>query len=85
VLAIKDAIRNRSKEVPICFIPRHAVRSVKSGKVVDLVICFQCSQYREYRNSEHYEVYLISKEAPAILNTTLTDAGVPLAAKDLGF
>ena len=80
--AIKDAIR-KPKPPTTCFIPRHAIQWVKDGKTIDLIICFQCSQYREYRNDKpDYGGGVISGTTPSILDKTLNDAGIPLAAKE---
>src|SRR5436305_771733 len=48
VEAIKEAVRNPDPEAR-CFIPHHAIRSVKAGETVDLLICFSCLNYEGYR------------------------------------
>jgi hypothetical protein len=84
VAAIKDAVRDKDKSPAACFIPRHAILSMKDGESVDLIICFQCHQYKEYRQDKPFPVgtRLISSSAQTLLDKTLTDARVPLAAKD---
>ncbi len=86
VLAIKDAVRSHRKGQPQpgCFIPRHAIRSIKAGDTVDMVVCFQCVQYQGYRQDKPYPVGTrpISSSAKTLLDKTLTDAGVPLAASN---
>jgi hypothetical protein len=84
VSAIKDAVRNNSEPEDKCFIPRHAIRSIKAGDTVDMVICFQCRNYQGYRQDKPYPLDTrgISSRAKTLLDKTLADAGVPLAAKD---
>jgi hypothetical protein len=84
VSAIKEAVRDKPEYGMNCFIPRHAVRSVKGGGTVEMLICFQCRIYEIYRDGKPDRAGsgLISQNAKTLLNTTLTDAGVPLAAED---
>ena len=84
VSAIKEAVRKKPEYGMNCFIPRHAVRSVKGGEEVVVLICFQCRNYEIYRDGEPDRVGsgLISQEAKTLLNATLADAGVRLAAED---
>jgi len=35
-----------------CFIPRHGIRATSSGETVDLVICFECKQFKSYLNGK---------------------------------
>jgi hypothetical protein len=67
-----------------CFSPRHAVRTVKDGEIVDLVICFECNTYFIFRGVEPKGGRLtpaIGSEPEALLDQVLSDAGVPLAPK----
>jgi hypothetical protein len=84
VSAIKDAVRNNREPEDKCFKPRHAIRSTKAGEMVDMVICFQCRNYQGYRQDKPYPLGTrgISSRAKTLLDKTLADAGVPLAARD---
>lgn len=66
-----------------CFIPRHAIRVVKGGRVTHTVICFECRNYQVYRGESRttQEGGGISSDAQPVLDQILQDAGVPLAAK----
>ncbi len=61
-----------------CFWPRHAIRTVKNGAIVDVAICFECCQYRVF-DAENLNTKVIGSSPQAILNRFLTAAGVPLA------
>ncbi|HEY2784691.1 MAG TPA: hypothetical protein VGJ05_06905 [Fimbriiglobus sp.] len=61
-----------------CFIPRHAIRTVKNGITVDIAICFECGQYRVF-GGENFNTKSINSSPQAILNHHLTAAGIPLA------
>jgi hypothetical protein len=65
----------------LCFQPRHVLRVVKSGRTIDLVICFQCNRYRAYVDGKQTraEDLPVGKSSQELLNKILTDAGVPLA------
>jgi hypothetical protein len=36
----------------LCFMPHHALHAERDGRVVDLVLCFHCLQYRLYDGGE---------------------------------
>jgi hypothetical protein len=80
--AIRRAIRNPDKPAN-CFFPRHAVRAVKGGETVDVVICFQCRTYAVSRGpgSPLGSTPAISSDPEPLFDKILTDAGVPLAEK----
>lgn len=84
VSGIREAVRNNTEPEAKCFIPRHAIRSVKAGETVDLVICFECHNYEGYRQDKKSPLGTrrIGSSARTLLDKTLTDVGVPLAAKD---
>ena len=82
--AVKDGIRNAPKTPKGCFMPRHVVRVAKGGKTVDLVICFQCDNYRVYRvgrDAGSTGGGRISSAGQPVLDKILRDAGIPLAPK----
>ena len=81
--AIRRAVRNPPKPAH-CFWPRHAVRTVKGGETVDMVICFECQTYFTYWGVEPEGGRLtpaISPDPEPLFDKILTDAGVPLAKK----
>jgi hypothetical protein len=69
-----------------CFWPRHAIRAVHEGKIVELLICFQCEWVYVYLSGkdEKDAVALRDGSAEAVFDRVLKDAGVPLAPKGKG-
>jgi hypothetical protein len=61
-----------------CFIPRHAIRAVAGTNWVELLICFECGEVREFTASGRSEC-LMGHSPREIFNQTLKEAGVPLA------
>ncbi|MBX3399912.1 MAG: hypothetical protein KF873_14305 [Gemmataceae bacterium] len=69
-----------------CFWPRHAIRTVKGGKIQDFVVCFECNTYSVFHGVEPTGGMLtpaISNNPEPLLDKILSDAGVPLAKKSL--
>lgn len=65
-----------------CFDPRHGIRATHGGKTVELVICFQCSQFVVYLGSaEKGTLLLVGKAPEASFDKVLKDAGIPKAKK----
>lgn len=57
-----------------CFRPRHALRASHDGKVVELVICFECTQIHVYLDGE-FEKFCATKRTPEKeMNRILNDA-----------
>ena len=59
-----------------CYDPRHAVRVVRGGRTAEFVICFQCSQYVEYRDGvspSGGKTLGIGPAAKPLLDTILAD------------
>lgn len=84
IATITHAIRNGPRQAARCFIPRHGMQIIKSGEVVELVICFECSRYFIYRNEVQESVgkmLTVSGSQQPVLDKLLTDHGVPLAPK----
>lgn len=82
--AVRDGIRNAPTEPKACFFPRHMLRVGKDGKTVDVVICFQCDNYRLYRVGTDAGLIgggQISSAGQPALDKILTDAGIPLAPR----
>ena len=80
--AIRRAVRNPQEGMG-CFSPRHAVRAIKGGETVDLVICFHCHNYQHYQGGQLVsgETPPISSDPEPLFDKLLSDAGVPLAPK----
>jgi hypothetical protein len=78
--AMKRAVGNDNPAN--CFIPRHAIRSIKGGETVDVVICFECGNYRAYRQGEraYGGTPGVKPSAQPRFDKILRDAGVPLAS-----
>jgi hypothetical protein len=81
---VHEAIRGGPEQAARCFNPRHVVRVVKDGTTTDLVICFECWQYRVYHDGQEEapKERTISPDAQPYFDTILTEAGVPLAPKE---
>jgi hypothetical protein len=66
--------------LPGCFIPRHGIIAVAGTNRVELLICFECQIVHEFVNSNESRC-LIHDSPREIFNSTLAEAGVPLAKK----
>jgi hypothetical protein len=77
VAALKEGMAGKAAPAA-CFWPRHAVRAVEKGKVIDYVICFECHQLDAYADGRRKSL-TTSRGPQAVLNKYLTQAGVPLA------
>jgi hypothetical protein len=66
-----------------CFEPRHGIRATHEGKMVDLVICFQCMQVEVYyaKGGERAGSVFTSRSPQETFDKILKDAGVKLAPK----
>jgi hypothetical protein len=85
IRAVMTAIRNGVRDAKgsaSCYVPRHAIRAVKDGTEVEMVICFQCNNYRTYRGGVMETGGSIAPDGEALLDRILSDAGVPLASKE---
>jgi hypothetical protein len=47
-----------------CFIPRHGIRAALDGKSVDLVICFECHQFKVYTGTDAKGRMLLVNDTP---------------------
>jgi hypothetical protein len=65
-----------------CFAPRHGIIAVAGTNHVELVICFECQSIQEFVNSNESRC-LISDSPRELFNRTLTEAGVPLAKRQI--
>ena len=80
VSALKQGAKTRHP-MAACYKPRHVIRAEKGGRTVDVVICFECGNYRVHRAEDGKLVGggRMSRVGEALLNKLLTDAGVPIA------
>jgi len=78
--AIQDGMSGSDGQMAKCFRPRHGVRVVEGGKVVDYVVCFECFRV-DIHTGEQTEIRGITRDAQPILDRHLTAAGVPLVPK----
>jgi hypothetical protein len=63
-----------------CFNPRHGIRATRDGKTVELVICFECSQFDLYDASgEEGKRLLVNQTPEPAFDKVLNDAGLPKA------
>lgn len=62
-----------------CFKPRHGIRAVdRNGRVVDLVICFECGNARMYAD-KHKTTFAITETPQALFNRVLKTKGIRTA------
>jgi hypothetical protein len=73
---IADSDGNGAK----CFDPRHGIRAKHDGKIVDLVICFECGWIYVFRDdkAERQGVAVTTGKPQASFDKVLKDAEVPL-------
>lgn len=64
-----------------CFEPRHAIRTVENGKIVDYMICFHC-RLIYIHGGESMRSESTTSDPQAFFNKFLTDAGISLASDD---
>lgn len=62
---------------PACFVPRHALRTVKSGRTIDCLICFECSQAQIHYEGK-FKTLSIEKSPQELLNRLLKQANIPI-------
>jgi hypothetical protein len=81
---IVSALKKGAEEAgspAMCFDPRHGIRVVRGGEMVDFVICFECSRVDVYVDGSKGESFLVSKSPQPVFDRALTDAGIPLAKR----
>src|SRR5262245_65008926 len=54
------------------------IRATHDGKMVELVICFQCSQFYLHEGGKSAQLLINEKPGPTF-NKVLEDAGIPIA------
>lgn len=65
-----------------CFNPRHGIRVKRDGKVVDIVICFECKQFQMHvgdAKDEDAKGFLITSTPEPFFSKLLRDAGIRIA------
>lgn len=87
IAAIKEATSREPARPPAaCFVPRHAIRIVKAGETLEMLLCFECGSYEGYRDGKRHlgrsNRLAPDAEAAPLLDKVLTEAGVRLAAKE---
>lgn len=60
-----------------CFFPRHALRTVRYGKTIDCLICFECTQVQIHYGGEFITIP-IDKSPQEFLNRLLKQANIPI-------
>ena len=79
--SIHKAIPNGA-EGPACFWPRHGLKIVDSKGTTELIICFQCVQYKATGAHAIDGYGTISAAPKPLLNKILSDAGVEIVPDD---
>lgn len=64
----------------LCFVPRHAIHTVKDGTTFDLLICFECRGYKAIISFDE-KTRKIAKNAEKFVDAILTKNGIALAPK----
>lgn len=82
---VADALHagdDRQIEMASCFWPRHGLKAEYRGRVIEIVVCFQCSQAECYVDGAKLgdTVKVLGTAQPA-LDEILKAANVPLPAK----
>ncbi|HLW65757.1 MAG TPA: hypothetical protein VKS79_10595 [Gemmataceae bacterium] len=62
-----------------CFNPRHGIRATHDGKTVELVICFECHQFKVFTGPGKVSGLLVDKSPEPAFDKILKDAGIPKA------
>lgn len=71
---------NEGDMVASCFWPRHGLRIMTTDSTYEYKICFECSQYRVYKDfDDRRSGGTISSSPQEFLNTYFKKAGVPIA------
>lgn len=65
-----------------CFNPRHGLRVASAGKVVDLLICFECRMGIVWDENGRGADWTTDRSPQATFDQVLTRAGVPLPTDD---
>lgn len=61
-----------------CFIPRYGIRASHAGQTVEMLICFECSQFYVYDASGNgSQQFWVNQTPRAVFDKVLQDAGIP--------
>lgn len=63
----------------LCFNPRHEIQATKDGKVLRLVICYQCVAIKVCEAGKESVRLNLSGTSAAVLNQLLAKAGIPIS------
>ena len=61
-----------------CFEPRHALRVIRNGETLDVILCFECRNFHWYVNGESQGELPIHPGLEVTLDYVLRRAGVPI-------
>lgn len=75
--ALKEGVTRSDGNMAKCFWPRHAIRAVEKGHMVDYVICFECFQMEVHEGST-MNLKPVTREPQSLFNKYLNEADVPL-------
>jgi hypothetical protein len=82
---LNDSLRAGAREETMpsgCIIqPRHGIRLLRGDKVVDLAICFQCTDVEVFEGEQRSGGFLVSKSPEPVFDQVLRAAGIPRAEK----
>ena len=62
-----------------CFLPRHGIRATHQGKIVKLVICFQCRRLLVYDSAGKTTQGLVGRSPEGLFDKVLAEAKIPKA------
>jgi hypothetical protein len=77
VAAFEKGVEENDGGAGMCFNPRHGIRVTYKSKVVEFVICFQCSHVDVY-GDEKRDHFLTTGSPQPVFDQVLREAGVPL-------
>jgi hypothetical protein len=64
-----------------CFNPRHGIRCKLGDTTMDLLICFECLEVKEYYDEKAGAGFPISKSPQPAFDKVLKDADIPLGTR----
>lgn len=64
-----------------CFFPHHALRAVRGGKTLDLLICFSCNGVKTYYENEEGSTS-VNRDSESSYNQVLKKAGIRTNVND---
>jgi len=78
---VAESLSDDKEKQKLCFLPRHGIRfHLRDGKVVDAVMCFECSVVTFDVDARRVgTLALIKSDAKKVLNDEFKRRGIPLA------